>query len=178
MGPIDNKSALVQVMASCRTGNKPLAEPQCWPSLPTHISSTRGRYNIFISHFKLISWIDILIISCKRASMLKQKYFTFDISIPEPIPTQIYLAIWRHNTTMIYVYPVRYVHRLFVLFFAVVMFSFRGLYVSTYLRWLHIPCFQVSNSALFSTYYFSTLIIHRRSLDTFYYSCMTDTHQI
>ena len=26
-GPIDNKSALVQVMTSCRTGNKPLPEP-------------------------------------------------------------------------------------------------------------------------------------------------------
>ena len=28
--------------------------------------------------------------------------------------------------------------------------------------------FHVSNSALFSTQYFSTLILHRRSLDTFY----------
>ena len=27
-GPIDNKSALVQVMAWCRTGNKPLPEPK------------------------------------------------------------------------------------------------------------------------------------------------------
>ena len=26
MGPIDNKSALVQVMAWCQTGNKPLPE--------------------------------------------------------------------------------------------------------------------------------------------------------
>ena len=26
-GPIDNKSALVQVMAWCRTGDKPLSEP-------------------------------------------------------------------------------------------------------------------------------------------------------
>ena len=26
-GPIDNKSALVQVMAWCRTGDKPLPEP-------------------------------------------------------------------------------------------------------------------------------------------------------
>ena len=31
-----------------------------------------------------------------------------------------------------------------------------------------LPYFRVSNSALFSTWYFSTLISHKRSLDTFY----------
>ena len=32
-----------------------------------------------------------------------------------------------------------------------------------------LPYFHVSNNALFSTEYFSTLILYRRSIDTFYY---------
>ena len=40
-GPIDNKSALVQVMAWRRTGNKLLPEPML-PSSPMHICSTWG----------------------------------------------------------------------------------------------------------------------------------------
>ena len=36
------------------------------------------------------------------------------------------------------------------------------------LLYFRLPYFHVSNSALFSTYYFRTLILHRRSLDTFY----------
>ena len=33
--------------------------------------------------------------------------------------------------------------------------------------YFRLPYFHVSNSALFSTYYFSTLILYRCSLDTF-----------
>ena len=33
--------------------------------------------------------------------------------------------------------------------------------------YFRLPYFDVSNSALFSTWYFSTLILYRRSLDTF-----------
>ena len=35
--------------------------------------------------------------------------------------------------------------------------------------YIRLPYFHVSNSALFSTKYFSTLILYRRSLGTFYY---------
>ena len=41
-GPIDYKSALVQVMAWHRSGEKPLPN-QCWPNSPTHIYGTRGK---------------------------------------------------------------------------------------------------------------------------------------
>ena len=34
--------------------------------------------------------------------------------------------------------------------------------------YFHLPNFDISNSALFSTWCFSTLILHRHSLDTFY----------
>ena len=34
--------------------------------------------------------------------------------------------------------------------------------------YFRLPYFHVSNCALFATYYFSTLILYRRSLDTFY----------
>ena len=52
-GPINDKSALVEVMAAT---NHYLS--QCWPSSPTHICGTRGRWvkgatllhNIFINH--------------------------------------------------------------------------------------------------------------------------------
>ena len=40
-GPIDNKAALVQLMAWCWTGHY---LDQCWPSLPTHICNIRGRW--------------------------------------------------------------------------------------------------------------------------------------
>ena len=42
-GLIDNKSALVQVMAWCPTGDKPLPEPLLTSSL-MHICCTRGRW--------------------------------------------------------------------------------------------------------------------------------------
>ena len=40
---IDNGTALVHVMAWCRTGNRPLLE-QCWSKSLTHICGTRGRW--------------------------------------------------------------------------------------------------------------------------------------
>ena len=42
LSPIGNKSALVQVMAWCLTGDKPLSEPML-PSSRMHICSTRRR---------------------------------------------------------------------------------------------------------------------------------------
>ena len=42
-GPVDNKRALVQVMAWRRIGDKPLSVPRL-PSLLTHICGTRGRW--------------------------------------------------------------------------------------------------------------------------------------
>ena len=39
-GPINNISALVQIMACCRPGNKPLSEPMM-VSLLTHICVTQ-----------------------------------------------------------------------------------------------------------------------------------------
>ena len=35
--------------------------------------------------------------------------------------------------------------------------------------YFRLPYFHVSNYALFSTWYFNTLILYRRSLDTFYW---------
>ena len=40
-GPINRKSALVQVMAWQWAGDKPLHD-QCWPSSPMHVCSIRG----------------------------------------------------------------------------------------------------------------------------------------
>ena len=42
-GPINNIPALVQIMAWCRPGNKPLSEPMM-DSLPTHICVTRPQW--------------------------------------------------------------------------------------------------------------------------------------
>ena len=42
-GPIDNNPALVQIMAWCRSGDKPLSEPMM-VSLPTHICVTRPQW--------------------------------------------------------------------------------------------------------------------------------------
>ena len=42
-GPINNIPALVQIMAWCRSGDKPLSEPMM-VSLPTHICVTRPRW--------------------------------------------------------------------------------------------------------------------------------------
>ena len=47
-GPIDNKSALVQIMAWCQIGDRPLSEPML-----THTCSTRGRW---VKKFHAISW--------------------------------------------------------------------------------------------------------------------------
>ena len=44
MGLIDNSSALVQVMAWRRTGDRPFYLNQCWPSSLTHICGFRGRW--------------------------------------------------------------------------------------------------------------------------------------
>ena len=41
--------------------------------------------------------------------------------------------------------------------------------VKALLLYIRLPYFHVSNSALFSTKYFSILILYRRSLDTFYW---------
>ena len=43
-GPINNKSALVQVMALCRTGDKPLPEPMLAQFTDAYICNTRGRW--------------------------------------------------------------------------------------------------------------------------------------
>ena len=49
-GPIDNKSALVHVMAWRWTGKKLIY----WPSSPTHIYDTRGKLNNQIRNFFLL----------------------------------------------------------------------------------------------------------------------------
>ena len=53
-GPIDNESALFQVMAWCRTGNKPLPETTRTQCTDAHIRGTRGRglmsMNIIVYH--------------------------------------------------------------------------------------------------------------------------------
>ena len=41
-GPIDNKSALVQVMAWCRTGDKPLPEPMLTQFTDAYMRHWRG----------------------------------------------------------------------------------------------------------------------------------------
>ena len=49
-GPIDNNSALVQIMAWRRSGDKPLSEPMMI-SLPTHICVTRPQWDNFMCTF-------------------------------------------------------------------------------------------------------------------------------
>ena len=49
-GPIDNSPALVQIMAWCRPGDKPLSKPMM-VSLPTHICVTRPQWVNVISLF-------------------------------------------------------------------------------------------------------------------------------
>ena len=63
-GPIDNKSTLDQVMAWCRTGDKPLPEP-ILPYSMMHICGTRGscvNVTFFDSHNKLtVTWHAIIL---------------------------------------------------------------------------------------------------------------------
>ena len=66
MGPIDNNPALVQIMAWCRSGDKPLSEPMMI-SLPTHISVTRPQWVNCKSDLINIGNIDIKEISCTAA---------------------------------------------------------------------------------------------------------------
>ena len=76
---INNIPALVQIMAWCRPGNKPLSEPMM-ASLLTHIWVTQPQWvnlldpggcgcNLEWIIFKLISMIEILNISCEIALM-------------------------------------------------------------------------------------------------------------
>ena len=61
MGPINNIPALVQIMARCRPGDKPLSEPMM-DSLPTHICVTRPQ-----CHCK---WVEDLTLSSMKAQLL------------------------------------------------------------------------------------------------------------
>ena len=57
-GPFNNIPALVQVMAWCRPGNKPLSEPMM-VSLPTHICVTRPQWvntNVYFTCVLKIVW--------------------------------------------------------------------------------------------------------------------------
>ena len=49
-GPIDNTSALVQEMAWCETGDKPLVEPM--QTQFTDIYSARGRWTVYVLNFE------------------------------------------------------------------------------------------------------------------------------
>ena len=49
-GPINNNPALVEIMAWCRSGNKPLSEPMVI-SLPTHICVTRPQWVNAYQHY-------------------------------------------------------------------------------------------------------------------------------
>ena len=58
-GPINNIPALVQIMAWCRPGDKPLSEPMM-VSLPTHICVTRPQW-VKTLHHPFLHWaIDML----------------------------------------------------------------------------------------------------------------------
>ena len=59
-GPINNIPALVQIMAWCRSGDKPLSEPMM-VSLPTHICVTRPQWvkiewPTWSGHVSIIGW--------------------------------------------------------------------------------------------------------------------------
>ena len=60
-GPINNIPALVQIMAWCRPGNKPLSEPMM-VNLPTHICVTRPQWVnlIWLLTKMLISYMEVL----------------------------------------------------------------------------------------------------------------------
>ena len=55
-GPINNMATLVQKMAWCRPGDKPLSEPML-VSLPTHISVTRPQWVKIIVNWKKRAWL-------------------------------------------------------------------------------------------------------------------------
>ena len=55
-GPINNIPALVQIMAWCRPGDKPLSEPML-VSLPTHICVTRPQWVDFHRCYHPLKWI-------------------------------------------------------------------------------------------------------------------------
>ena len=54
-GPINNISALVQIMACCRPGDKPLSEPMM-VRLPKHICITRPQWVDSLTHLGLKKW--------------------------------------------------------------------------------------------------------------------------
>ena len=63
-GQIDNNTALVEIMAWRRIGNKPLSEPyQCWPDSLTHISSSRGRWVKQRLYVYILGWTAFLRLS-------------------------------------------------------------------------------------------------------------------
>ena len=64
-GPINNIPTLVQVMAWCRPGDKPLSELMM-VRLPTHICVTRPQW-VKLVICKLLSRLDILSIFCRIA---------------------------------------------------------------------------------------------------------------
>ena len=102
-GPIHNIPALVQIMAWCRLGNKPLSEPMM-VRLLTHIYVTRpqwvnslapGKFDWNFRHvvFKQILVIDGWSISCEIALIWMSLDFTDDQS------TLVQVMAWWHQAT-------------------------------------------------------------------------------
>ena len=73
-------------------------------------------------------------------------------------PTSIYMHIYTYTYTYTYIYICMFTLA------KVIIHILMPYNIIIYFRLLH---FNVSNSALFPTQYFSTLILHRGSLDTF-----------
>ena len=83
-GPINNITALVQIMAWCRSGDKPLSEPMV-VSLPTHICVTRPKWvnrHVLITLKKNISICRILV-TRTRYRYLQGRWLDIEILFSE-----------------------------------------------------------------------------------------------
>ena len=87
-GPIDNKSALVQVMTWCRVGEKPLPESVVLRLL-THICSTRGR-RVNMSKLHWIGY-SIQLWFALKISLLEMSGFLYQIHVWWSLHNTIYL---------------------------------------------------------------------------------------
>ena len=83
-GPVNNIPALVQIMAWCRPGDKPLSEPMM-VRLPTHICVTRPQWFKATSHFFYVMFIIICVLRQERVKrkvflLISQECVVYDLS--------------------------------------------------------------------------------------------------
>ena len=100
-GPINNIPALVQIMAWCRPGDKPLSEPMLVSAMQPHwvnsLAPGKFEWNFMYTIFKLISVRDVSGISCRIVLIWMPLGFTGDQS------TLVKVMAWCCQATSHYV---------------------------------------------------------------------------